>query len=80
MKHKVTLKCLPDGTTNCYSCDVCGLASGDGDGLVGKKCIGKNIFAVELGRLGGKSKSPAKIRASKKNGRKNKPTPLPHKI
>ena len=38
----------------------------------------KNPHAVELGRLGGKSKSPAKIRASKKNGKKNKP--LPHKI
>ena len=38
----------------------------------------KNQNAIILGRLGGKSKSPAKIRASKKNGKKNKP--LPHKI
>ena len=35
----------------------------------------KNPHAIALGTLGGKSKSPAKVAASKKNGAKSKGRP-----
>lgn len=36
----------------------------------------KNLAAVELGRLGGKSRSKKKVEAARRNGKKRKKKPL----
>ncbi len=49
----------------CYYCTRCKKASGDGDGLVGEKCLGREIYKLlsSNGSKGGKSTSPKKLKA-----------------